>query len=218
MRLTSIVPTRCGALKERNRSFGNFLIGCGLQRTKLSSISLWRTVAVRPEAHRHHRKAKFPWHSKTGAILNDGIRSVCPSSERTLLLPATLARNTIVQFKCPIVPWTWHWHGNWYSKIDREVCVKPGRLDHEIRVENPATAKKTRSNSASAIQFPARWNFFFDFIGGPRGQSCGILPERVRPRLRPLVVVKFEPVEGRNTRCRAPRCAACRGWKAVWSQ
>lgn len=93
MHLTSIVPTPCAALKERNRSSETSSIGYGPQRTKLSSINSWQTVEIRPEVQRRHRKAKFTWDGKTVAILDGGVRSVCRSSELTLA-PAGILQAT----------------------------------------------------------------------------------------------------------------------------
>src|SRR5215510_6495671 len=63
-RLTNIARKLCGASKRSSANFATFSLVCEWQRTKPSSISLWRSVARgpgrphRPTALIHHRRPR----------------------------------------------------------------------------------------------------------------------------------------------------------------
>src|SRR5215831_19412177 len=59
-RLTNIARKLCGASKRSSANFATFSLVCEWQRTKPSSISLWRSVARghRPTALIRHRRPR----------------------------------------------------------------------------------------------------------------------------------------------------------------
>src|SRR6516164_3310491 len=60
-RLTNIARKLCGASKRSSANFATFSLVCEWQRTKLSSISLWRSVArgpARPHPLIRHRRPR----------------------------------------------------------------------------------------------------------------------------------------------------------------